>query len=312
MGADGLVLQPGAPSREEERGDAGRERATLRDYLSITKVGITVANLMAAFAGMWAASHGRPGLWTGIWAMVGTALVVASGATLNNYVDRDIDPRMQRTRARAVAEGRVKPAAALWMGLCLGAAGLAVLGGLVNWTSAACAFAGLVVYAYVYSVWLKRTTSLSTVFGGVAGALPPLIGWAAGSGGDLGVPAWSVFFTFFLWQPPHFLPLAMKRVEDYRAAGIPMLPVVRGFAETKWQVVGYTAAMLPMSLLLYPLKYEGRIYLWAALILGLWFLWEGIRGLYGRDDLRWASRVFRTSLCYLTGLCVAMVVGVVR
>ncbi|MBX5435974.1 MAG: protoheme IX farnesyltransferase [Alicyclobacillaceae bacterium] len=312
MGAEGWVLQSGAPSRERAPAEPTRRGPSLRDYVSVAKLGITFANLMATFAGLWAGSRGHPSAGTVVWTLVGTALVVAAGATLNNYVDRDIDPRMERTKTRAVAEGRVAARTALYMGLALACAGLAVLALLVNRTAAAAGLAGLVVYAYVYSVWLKRTTSLSTVFGGVAGALPPLIGWAGGSGGSLGLPAWCVFFTFFLWQPPHFLPLAMRRVDEYRAAGIPMLPVVRGFAETKRQIVAYTAAMLPVSLLLYGFGYVGRLYLWVVLVLGLWFLADAVSGFFARDDLRWAGRVFRTSLIYLTGLCAAIVAGVLR
>lgn len=285
--------------------------ATWKDYISVLKLGITIANLMATAAGLWVGSHGHPNILTLVFTLVGTALVVAGGAALNNFVDRDIDHRMARTSERAIVSGKVPASAALGMGLSLGAVGTLVLALLVNLTAAACAFLGLIVYSYIYSVWLKRTTTLSTVLGGVAGAMPPVVGFAAGSGGSLGIAAWVLFCIFFLWQPPHFLPLAMKRTEEYRAAGIPMLPVVKGYPATKWQTLHYTAAMVPVSLLLYGLHYEGNIYLVVALVLGLMFLYRAITGLFIKDDLAWASKLFGFSLIYLTGLCVAMVVSAI-
>jgi heme o synthase len=288
------------------------EKPTWRDYLSITKVGITVANLMSTFAGLWVGSHGHPGILLILYTLVGTALIVAGGAALNNYVDRDIDQRMTRTITRAVAKGKIPASHALWMGLILGTVGVLILLIGVNVSAAACGLVGIIMYSYLYTVWLKRTTTLSTVLGGVAGSMPPLIGWAAGSGGALDMGAWVLFFTFFLWQPPHFLPLAMKRSEEYRAAGIPMLPVVRGFEHTKWQILLYTAAMVPVSLLLYGLHYENVIYLYVMGILGLVFLARAIQGIYVKDDLPWASKLFTYSLLYLTALCAVLIIGTVR
>jgi heme o synthase len=126
---------------------------------------------------------------------------------------------------------------------------------------------------------------------------------------DLG--GWVLFFIFFLWQPPHFLPLAMKKVDDYRRAGIPMLPVVRGFAESKRQILRYTAAMVPVSLMLYALRYEGLFYFIVMVLLGIGFLVQAVRGFSAKDDLQWANKLFGFSLIYLTGLCIVMVVGVV-
>lgn len=305
MATDRLVMEPGVGSA------SGKFGASFRDYLSVTKLGITFANLMATFAGLWVGSHGHP-TWTAtVFTLLGTALVVMSGASFNNYIDRDIDDKMERTKTRAVVSGKVNPTVVLWMAIILGVAGLAILTLAVNVPAAICGLVGLVVYAYVYTVWLKRTTTLSTVLGGVAGAMPPLVGWAGGSGGSLGFAAWVVFIVFMLWQPPHFLPLAMKKSEEYRAAGIPMLPVVEGFQPTKWQIVRYTAAMLPVSLLLYGLHYEGVLYLIGATVLGLIFLIQALRGLFTKNDLVWASSLFRYSLIYLTAMCVLMVVGVV-
>lgn len=304
--ASGMALDE---SHVQELGSA---KATFRDYISIMKWGITIANLMATFAGMWVACHGHPSLLAMLFTLVGTAMVVAGGAALNNYYDRDIDQLMPRTKKRAVAQGRVAPGAALAIGLSMSVVGLAVLFFLVDWQAAACGFVGLFVYSYLYTVWFKRHTTLNTVLGGVSGAMPPLIGWAAGSGGSLGLGAWALFFTFFLWQPPHFLPLAMKKTEDYRAAGIPMLPVVRGFNETKRQIVLYTAAMVPVSLMLTTLHYEGWIYFIVMAVLGIMFLVMAVQGLFVKpeNDLVWANKLFRFSLIYLMALCVVLVASV--
>jgi protoheme IX farnesyltransferase len=306
MAVNGMAIPKTLTNDEVQSG-----RATFRDYVSLVKPGITAANLMATLAGLWVGSHGHPDPLIGLFALLGTALVVASGAALNNFVDRDIDHKMERTKARALATGKIPPSNALSLGLILGCLGIAVLVFLVNVVAAACALTGLIVYAYVYTVWLKRTSTLSTVLGGVAGAMPPLIGFAAGSGGPLDLAAWGLFFTFFLWQPPHFLPLAMKRSEEYRAAGIPMLPVVRGYRETKWQILSYTAAMVPVSLLLYQLHYEGIFYLLTALILGVIFIIRAVQGLFAKDDLAWANRLFKFSLLYLTAMCIAMMISAV-
>lgn len=291
--------------------DIGGSHATFRDYVSVTKLGITTANLMATFAGLWVGSHGHPQLSATLAVLIGTALVVASGATFNNFIDRDIDTRMERTQERAIPSGKVKPKKALILGAALGALGLMDLLVFVNLTAALMGAIGLLMYSYIYTVWLKRTTTLSTVLGGIAGAAPPLVGWAAGSGGTLGFPAWVIFFIFFLWQPPHFLPLAMKRSEEYRAAGIPMLPVVQGFRPTKWQILRYTAALVPVSLLLYATHVENVLYLVFACGLGIRFLALALRGIYTHDDLSWARQVFRFSLIYLTSMCVLLVVGTV-
>lgn len=285
-------------------------KSTFRDYVSVTKVGITVANLMSTFAGLWVGAHGRPHVMTVVFTLVGTAFIVASGACLNNFIDRDIDQHMERTSARAVVTGKVKPAVVLWMGFILGLIGLTALLVFVNVTAAISGLIGLVSYAYLYTVWLKRTTTLSTVLGGVAGAMPPLIGFSAGSGGSINIAGLVLFFVFFLWQPPHFLPLAMKRAEEYRSAGIPMLPVIRGFLETKRQILRYTAAMVPVSLLLYGLHYEGMVYLILATAFGMSFLWKAAKGFSIKDDLAWANNLFKFSLLYLTTMCVALVVSV--
>ncbi|RIV26665.1 protoheme IX farnesyltransferase [Alicyclobacillaceae bacterium I2511] len=305
MAAEGIVVNSVATGTI----DIGHQGTRVSDLFSLIKPEITFANLMAAAAGLWVGAHGRPDLWSAVFTLLGSALVVGGGAALNNFVDRDIDDKMQRTQNRPLVAGRLEPHVALRLGIGLSVSGLTVLLFLVNFTAAACAFAGLVVYSYFYTVWLKRTTSLNTVLGGISGALPPLIGYAGGNGGHLGWTAWSLFLIFLLWQPPHFFPLAMKRVEEYRAAGIPMLPVVRGFAVTKWHILFYTVLILPVSFLPYVLHAENLIYLVVSMVLGLGFLAKALQGLFAKDDVVWAKGMFSYSLIYLTTLCIAFVVG---
>lgn len=295
--------------RESAQESPDMSGGSWKDYVSLTKVGITAANLWTAFTGLWLASKGHPDLYVTAMTLVGTALVVAGGATLNNWVDRDIDPLMSRTAKRPLAEGRIPAARALAFGLILSAAGLSILGLGLNPLAALMGFAGLFTYVVVYTMWLKRTTTLNTVVGGVAGAAPPLIGWTAVTG-TLDVGAWVLFLLLFLWQPPHFLALAIKRVEEYRAAGVPMLPVVRGFEETKRQMIRYTAAMVPISFLLYGVGAVNKLYLAAAAILGAVYLVLALWGLWTADVIKWANLMFRYSLVYLTAACAMMIVAV--
>jgi protoheme IX farnesyltransferase len=168
------------------------------------------------------------------------------------------------------------------------------------------AIIGLFFYVVIYTIWLKRTSTLNTVVGGVSGAMPPVIGYVAVSG-QMDAVAWILFIFLFLWQPPHFLALAMRRCEEYRAAGIPMLPVVRGFEETKRQMLIWAAVLIPASLLLYGLGVVGIVYFTLALILGL--VWVGllIVGFYVKDEIRWARKMFLYSIIYLTVLFNVMI-----
>lgn len=293
------VMEPGPLSDKKLTG-------TWKDYVSVTKVGIILGNLLTVITGMWLAAEGsllgQPVLAT----LLGTALIIASGTCLNNYIDRDIDQKMLRTKGRALAEGRLNPKNVLQMGFILAILGTGLLL-TVNVLATLVALFGLFVYVVVYTMWLKRLHSLNTVVGSVSGAVPPVIGWVAVTN-SVDVGAWILFFIMFLWQPPHFLALAMRRCEDYRAAGIPMLPVVRGFKETKWQMANYVAALVPVSLLLYYFTEVGLAYVIIALILGIAWLIISIRGFFAKDDILWARKYFVFSLIYLTVMFVGMMV----
>ncbi len=284
------------------------QRATWSDYLHLTKPGITISNLMTTFIGLWLASEAAPGLKLTIWTLLGTAFVIASGAALNNYWDRELDLKMKRVN-RAVANGKIHPRNALAIGIALLIAGLLVLTVFANPLAAVWGLIGHVVYVLIYTP-LKRVTSLNTVIGGIAGAAPPVIGWVAVTN-QMDIGAWLLFLILFLWQPPHFLALAMLKVEAYRAGGIPMLPVVKGFAETKRQMFLWAAALVPASLLLFLHGNLGYVYLAAALVLGIIYLVLLYKGFSTKDDIAWAKKLFGYSLIYLTAMCAAMFISAI-
>ncbi|PTX60733.1 protoheme IX farnesyltransferase [Melghirimyces profundicolus] len=296
--SSGRLLTGGSPSEMAER-------ATWRDFWTLTKPGINASNLMAAFTGFWLAGYDSFNMALLLATLLGTALVIAGGCTVNNFIDRDIDPLMARTQNRPVAAGRIRPPTALWMGILLGLAGVTVLLALVNPLSALLAAIGFFVYVFVYTAWTKRTTVWNTVVGSVSGAVPPMIGWVAVEG-TLDLPAWMLFLFMFVWQPPHFFALAMMKVEDYRAAGVPMLPVVKGFAETRRQMLFFVALMLPVSIFLFGTGVVSWLYLTMALVLGGAWIYLAVAGWSSEDDEGWARKMFLYSLLYLTLMQVAM------
>lgn len=299
------VMEPGPLSDRKLTG-------TWRDYITVTKVGIILGNLLTVIAGMWLAAGG----WTGfsqlpisqiVLTILGTALVIASGTCLNNYIDRDIDQIMERTKKRPSADGRLEPRRVLLMGYILALAGTFMLLN-VNIVATLSALFGLFIYVIVYTLWLKRTHHINTVVGGISGAMPPVIGYTAVTGSlDMGV---LVFFVLmFIWQPPHFLALAIKRREDYRKAGIPMLPVVKGVPVTKQQIIVWVASLIPASLYLYLVAPLNLAYVAIVLFLGIGWLILALAGSKKYDDTKWASKNFVWSLLYLTGISLACIVG---
>lgn len=287
-------------------------KATLKDYYTVTKPGIVYSNLLGTIAGFFVAMGGNftsSLAWTLLWTILGISLVIAGGTTLNNVYDRDIDGYMERTRNRPIHTGRISVKTGTIYGLSLAIVGEAVLTIGVNPLSAVFAFIGLFFYVVVYTMWLKRTTTLNTVVGGISGAMPTVMGYVAVSNSMDNV-AWILFAILFLWQPPHFLALAMRRCEEYRNAGIPMLPVVRGFDETKRQILYYTAALVPVSLMLYTLEAVGLIYFIGAGLLGAIYLIYALKGIFNEKEkeIPWANFMFRYSVIYLTLIYILMMV----
>jgi protoheme IX farnesyltransferase len=290
---------------ELPRPSLARARQIVADYVALTKPGILTLLLTTTLCAMLMAARGLPPFWLVVVTMLGGILAAGGANVLNCYIDRDIDGQMSRTRHRAIAAGRISPEAALTFGVTLTVASVLLFGLVVNWTAAALALAGNLFYVLVYTKWLKRSTAYNIVIGGAAGAAPPLVGWAAVTG-DLSPLAWGLFAIVFAWTPPHFWALALLKQGEYTRAAVPMLPVVRGEAETRLQIVLYTAVLFLVSLALAPLGLGG-IYLGAALLLNGIFLWLALR-LALAPSKRIARQIFFFSLWYLALLFAAAVV----
>jgi protoheme IX farnesyltransferase len=275
-----------------------------RDYVALTKPRIMSLLLLTGLCGMFVGAEGVPALWLIAVTMAGLALACGGASALNHVLDQDVDRAMRRTAARPVAADRVPAARALEFGLTLSALSFVVLASFVNVLTAVLALVGNLFYVLVYTRWLKRSTPQNIVIGGAAGAVPPLVGWAAATG-NLTVPALFLFLIVFFWTPPHFWALALLIKRDYAAAKIPMLPVVRGDRETARQILLYSAALVPITLLPFFWHTLGIAYLVAALLLGASLLWLAWRLKRETTPAR-ARLLFHFSLAYLALLFVAM------
>ncbi|MBX5473790.1 MAG: protoheme IX farnesyltransferase [Thermoleophilia bacterium] len=281
-----------------------------RDYATLTKPRIMALLLVTGFAGMVAGAHGWPGTGRALAAMTGLALACGGAAALNHVLDRDIDPLMgSRTKQRPVAAGRVAPSRALEFGLALSAFSFVLLASAVNVLTALLALAGNLFYVVVYTRWLKRSTPQNIVIGGAAGAVPPLVGWAAATG-RVGTAALVLFAIVFVWTPPHFWALALLIRDSYANARVPMLPVVKGERATARQIVLYSLALVAVTLLPWTLGDAGKLYVVSALALGAVFVWLAER-LRRETTPRRAALLFHYSLLYLALLFAALALDVV-
>lgn len=279
---------------------------TINDYYELTKPRIIFLLLITTAAAMVMAQRGIPALHVLLWTMLGGALASASAGALNCVYDRDIDALMKRTRNRPLPAGRISVRSATIFAVTLGIASFAILLIFVNALAAFISLAGNVYYVVIYTMWLKRLTPLNIVIGGAAGALPPLVGWAAVTGA-IGGPALGLFAVIFLWTPPHFWSLALMTETDYDKAKVPMLPNVSGEARTKREIIYYSILLVVASLALYPLHVMGAFYFAAAAVLGGIFLNDAVRT--WRDGGKtWARHLFRYSLVYLALMCAVMVI----
>jgi protoheme IX farnesyltransferase len=285
------------------------ESASWRDYVTLTKPRIMSLLLLTGGAGAFVGAGGVPNWGVFAATMFGLALACGGASALNHYLDRDIDRLMgSRTEQRPVASGRVLPQRALEFGLALSAFSFVLLDSLVNLPTALLALAGNLFYVLVYTRWLKRSTPQNIVIGGAAGAVPPLVGWAAATG-NLTVPALFLFLIVFFWTPPHFWALALLIRDNYASAKVPMLPVVRGERETLRQILVYTLVLIAVTLLPFAWGTLGVGYAVAALALGGAFLLLTLRLRRAPSRPR-ASLLFHYSLLYLALLFVAMAVDV--
>ena len=282
----------------------------MKDYIELTKPRITWLIVMSTAIGYYFGHSGAWRVWAAIHTMIGTALVASGTAALNQWYEREADRHMKRTQMRPLPAGRLTPGQALWFGI-----GLAIIGGLelgfgVNWLTSALAIATLFMYLFVYTP-LKQKTWWSTTVGAVPGAMPPLIGFA-GAAGMVNADALILGAILFLWQFPHFYAIAWMYREDYSRAGIRMLPVVEpDGGSTARQILLYSILLIPISLLPKWMGMTGSIYMIGALLLGLLFLYSGIRVSLDRSRVR-ARRVLLTSVVYLPVLYALMVLDPVR
>ncbi|MDR9424654.1 MAG: heme o synthase [Marinobacter sp.] len=277
-----------------------------RDYLELTKPKVVALMILTSVIGMLLAAPGVPRWDILLFGNLGIALLAGAAAVINHIVDQKIDTVMARTRKRPVATGKISPFEAILFAAALACAGMAILMLMVNHLTAWLTLASLVGYAGVYTLFLKRATPQNITIGGLAGAMPPLLGWTAVTGQVEG-HALLLVLIIFAWTPPHFWALAIHRKEEYAKAGIPMLPVTHGNRYTELHILLYTLMLLAASLLPFVTGMSGGIYLIGALALGLRFVQYAVRLLRG-DDRRVALNTFKYSITYLMALFVVLLV----
>ena len=275
-----------------------------REYWTLTKPRVVALIVFTALVGMFLAVPGLPPARESVFGLLGIWLAAASAAAINHLIDQRIDKVMARTAHRPLATGALRPGQVLAFALVLGAASMAILILLVNTLTAVLTFASLIGYAVIYTGFLKRATPQNIVIGGIAGAAPPLLGWAAVTG-MTGQWDWAhallLVLIVFVWTPPHFWALAIFRREDYARALVPMLPVTHGVAYTRWQILIYTVLLVVVTLLPVAIGMSGLFYLGGAVVLGLVFLWYAWRLLDPPDEF-FAMRMFNYSVVYLMAL----------
>jgi protoheme IX farnesyltransferase len=297
---NGASTEPEAGPEELATGDRPSLRDTVTAYYRLTKPRIVLLLLITTVPAMLLAAEGLPSPWLILATLTGGALAAGSANAINMYLDRDIDAIMRRTRQRPLPAHAITPEHALRFGFVMGAIAFYFLAVAVNVLAAVLALSAIAFYVFVYTMWLKRTTAQNIVIGGAAGAVPALVGWAAVTGG-LAWPAIVLFAIVFVWTPPHFWALAMRFSGDYAAAGIPMLPVVRGEDETRRQILLYSLVLFATTLVLVPVGRMGPIYTGAAVLLGGSFVYRALLVWRSPDEAR-TRRLFSFSILYLAGL----------
>ncbi len=271
------------------------------DFYELTKPRITTLVLVTTFVGMWVASSGSVSFSLVFFTLLGTGLASASSATFNNFIDREIDARMLRTRSRALPSGRISATTAFVFASVLAIFSFLILSAYTNYLTAWLALFTIFFYVVIYTIWLKRYSTLCTEVGGVAGALPPVIGWTAVTN-EITWPAMLLFLVIFLWQPPHFWALALFRADEYKNVNIPMLPVVKGTRLTKFRMLLYTIALIPTTVSMYLFGLNGIIFLLASSLLGIAYLILTIDFMRKPVTIKSARRLFSFSIFYLLGI----------
>ena len=284
-----------------------RQRA--KDFFVLSKPIIVLLLLVTTYSGLVAGSKAWPSASLTFWTLLGGALAAAGSSALNQYIDRELDKNMQRTAKRPLADGRLTAAEGLSYGLALSLVSYYVMAGFVNLLAALLSLAGIFYYVIFYSVMLKKATVQNIVIGGGAGAIPPMVGWAAATG-HLGLAAWILFAIVFMWTPPHFWALAIVRMKDYEKAGIPMMPVVHGEERTRKHILVYTIELVVVTLLLPIFNLAGTVYLISALVLGGFLLFAAWRVFkVGGNKVAWT--MYRWSSMYLAFIFLAIMIDAV-
>jgi len=304
-----LVYASGVLVTEKSNPVQSNTRQRVKDFFALSKPLIVGLLLITTYGGLVIGGRAWPSLSLTLWTLLGGALAAAGSSALNQYIDRDLDKNMQRTAKRPLADGRLTDAEGLAFGLGLSLMSYYVLACFVNGLAALLSLAGIIYYVILYSLWLKKATVQNIVIGGGAGAIPPMVGYAAATG-QLGWVAWILFAIIFMWTPPHFWALAIVRMKDYENAGVPMLPVVRGELETRKQILIYTIELVIVTLLLPILNLAGTFYLVSSLVLGgallyaAWAVWK-----HGGNKLAW--RMYKWSSTYLVFIFLAIMIDAV-
>ncbi|WP_338155510.1 heme o synthase [Arsenicicoccus dermatophilus] len=308
------ATQPSTARRDRTGVPSSRFSYTVKNYMALTKPRIIELLLVTTFPVMFLAQRGLPDLWLVVNTLVGGSLSAGAANTLNCYLDRDIDRLMARTENRPLVTGEISPSAAMRFGIVLTIVSTLWLGLLVNWLSAVLSVSAILLYVVFYTLVLKRRTSQNIVWGGIAGCMPVLIGWAAVTESVSWVP-FVLFLWIFFWTPPHYWPLSMRFKDQYAAAGIPMLPVLKQDTAVARQIVGYAWATAVISLVLVPVADMGWIYLLTAIVSGGLFLLESYKLLARAKDPANATtaslkpmRLFHYSITYVTLLFMAVAI----
>jgi protoheme IX farnesyltransferase len=280
-----------------------------KDFFALSKPLIVGLLLITTYGGLVIGGKAWPSFSLTFWTLLGGALAASGSSALNQYIDRELDKNMQRTAKRPLADGRLMAAEGLAFGLGLSLISYYILACFVNGLAALLSLTGIIYYVILYSLWLKKATVQNIVIGGGAGAIPPMVGYAAATG-HLDWTAWILFAIIFMWTPPHFWALAIVRMKDYQNAGVPMMPVVRGELETRRQIFVYTIELVLVTLLLPILNLAGNLYLVSSLILGgallyaAWAVWRE-----GGNKVAW--RMYKWSSTYLVFMFLAIMIDAV-
>ncbi len=284
-------------------------RQRVKDFFVLSKPLIVALLLVTTYSGLVAGSKAWPSASLTFWTLLGGTLAAAGSSALNQYIDRELDKNMQRTAKRPLADGRLTAAEGLSYGLALSLISYYVMAGFVNLLAALLSLAGIFYYVIFYSVLLKKATVQNIVIGGGAGAIPPMVGWAAATG-HLGLAAWILFAIVFMWTPPHFWALAIVRMKDYEKAGVPMMPVVHGEVKTRRHILIYTIELVAVTLLLPIFNLAGTVYLVSSLVLGGFLLYAAWRVFkVGGNKVAWT--MYRWSSMYLMFIFLAIMIDAV-